>query len=76
MRWEWVLVVFLIVVIIINSSISPYFLETRGLLDMTFHFMEKSIVALIMAVEESESETIKDTALSVFLDGIKKEVKC
>ena len=49
MRWEWVLVVFLIVVIIINSSISPYFLETRGLLDMTFHFMEKSIVALIMA---------------------------
>ena len=34
------------------------------------------IVALIMAVEESESETIKDTALSVFLDGVKKEVKC
>jgi AcrR family transcriptional regulator len=34
------------------------------------------IVALIMAVEESESGTIKDTALSVFLDGVKKEVKC
>jgi AcrR family transcriptional regulator len=34
------------------------------------------IVSLIMAIEESESETIKDTALSVFLDGVRKEVKC
>jgi AcrR family transcriptional regulator len=34
------------------------------------------IVALIMAVEESESKTIKDTALSVLLDGVKKEVEC
>ncbi len=34
------------------------------------------IVSLIMAIEESCSETIKDTALSVFLDGVRKEVKC
>lgn len=34
------------------------------------------IVSLIMAIEESESETIKNTALSVLLDGVKKEVKC
>jgi len=34
------------------------------------------IVSLILAVEESESETIKKTALSVLLDGVKKEVKC
>lgn len=34
------------------------------------------IVSLIMAIEESESETIKKTALSVLLDGVKKEVKC
>ena len=34
------------------------------------------IVALILAIEESESQTIKDTALSVLLDGVKKEVKC
>jgi rhamnose transport system permease protein len=49
MRWEWVLVFFIIIVIIINTAISPYFLEARGLFDMTFLFMEKSIVALIMA---------------------------
>jgi rhamnose transport system permease protein len=48
MRWEWVLVVFFVIVIVINSSISPHFLEARSLFDMTFDFMEKSIVALIM----------------------------
>jgi rhamnose transport system permease protein len=48
MRWEWVLVAFLIIVTVINSSISPHFLEARSLFDMTFNFMEKSIVALIM----------------------------
>jgi AcrR family transcriptional regulator len=34
------------------------------------------IVSLILAIEESESETIKNTALSVLLDGVRKEVKC
>jgi len=34
------------------------------------------IVSLILAVEESESETIKKTALSILLDGVRKEVKC
>lgn len=33
------------------------------------------VVALILGVEESESETIKNTALSVLLDGVKKEVE-
>jgi AcrR family transcriptional regulator len=34
------------------------------------------IVSLILAIEESESETIKNTALSILLDGVRKEVKC
>ena len=33
------------------------------------------VVSLIIAIEESESETIKNTALSVLLDGVRKEVK-
>jgi len=49
MRWEWILIAFLIVVTVINSIISPHFLETTSIFDMTFNFMEKSIVALIMA---------------------------
>jgi AcrR family transcriptional regulator len=34
------------------------------------------VVALILGIEESDSKTIKNTALSVLLDGVKKEVKC
>lgn len=40
------------------------------------HDVYEIIVSLIIAIEESESKTIKDTALSVFLDGVRKEVKC
>jgi AcrR family transcriptional regulator len=43
---------------------------------LNFNDVYEIIVSLIMAIEESDSETIKDTALSVLLDGVKKEVKC
>ncbi len=43
---------------------------------LKFNDIYEIIVSLILAIEESESETIKDTALSVLLDGVKKEVKC
>jgi AcrR family transcriptional regulator len=42
---------------------------------LNFNDIYEIIVSLILAVEESESETIKNTALSVFLDGVRKEVK-
>jgi AcrR family transcriptional regulator len=44
--------------------------------NMNFNDIYEIIVSLILAIEESESETIKNTALSVFLDGVRKEVKC
>jgi AcrR family transcriptional regulator len=43
---------------------------------LNFNDVYEIIVSLIMAIEESESETIKNTALSVLLDGVRKEVKC
>jgi AcrR family transcriptional regulator len=43
---------------------------------LNFSDVYEIVVALILAIEESESKTIKDTALSVLLDGLKKEVKC
>jgi len=43
---------------------------------LNLHDVYEIIVSLIMAVEESESKTIKITALSVLLDGVRKEVKC
>jgi AcrR family transcriptional regulator len=43
---------------------------------LNFNDLYEIIVALILAIEESDSKTIKNTALSVLLDGVKKEVKC
>jgi len=49
MRWELLLVVFIIITFIVNSNISPYFLKTKVLLGMTFNFMELGIIVLIMS---------------------------
>lgn len=49
MRWELLLVVFIIIAFIVNSNISPHFLKTKVLLGMTFNFMELGIIVLIMS---------------------------
>jgi len=48
LRWEWLLVLLIIVACFVNSSLSKYFLDVDNLFDMTFNFMEKSLVALAM----------------------------
>ena len=48
MTWELIVFVIFIVVIIVNSYLSPYFLDLFNILDTTFNFMEKAIVALPM----------------------------
>ena len=50
MRWETILVLLLIIVIIVNSAISPFFLDFYNLSDATFNFSEKAILALAMAL--------------------------
>ena len=49
LRWETILVLLLIGVIVFNASISPYFLDFYNLSDATFNFSEKGILALAMA---------------------------
>lgn len=49
LRWELLLVLFIIIAFIVNSNISPYFLKTKILFGMTFNFMETGIVVLIMS---------------------------
>jgi rhamnose transport system permease protein len=48
-RWEFILLFLLIAVFIANAQISPYFLDVQNLFDMTFNFMEKGLVALVMS---------------------------
>ncbi len=50
LRWETILVVLLVIVIVGNTAISPYFLDIYNLSDATYNFSEKAIVALAMAL--------------------------
>jgi rhamnose transport system permease protein len=47
-QWEWMLVLLLIVVNFINSSLSPYYLNTTSLLDATMTFLDKAFIVLPM----------------------------
>lgn len=49
-RWEAILLVIFVVVVIFNSFASPYFLDPANLLDTTFNFTEKALVALPMTL--------------------------
>jgi rhamnose transport system permease protein len=50
LRWESLLVLLLIAVVIVNSLLSPYFLDPYNLFDATFNFSEKAMLALSMAL--------------------------
>ena len=47
-RWEYVLILFFVLVNIINTSISPYYLVINNLLKMSQVFIEKGIIGLIL----------------------------
>ncbi|MBD3305228.1 ABC transporter permease [candidate division KSB3 bacterium] len=50
LRWEWLMIVLIAIVGVINTRISPYFLNVVNLFDMTFNFMEKGLMALPMTM--------------------------
>ena len=49
-RWESFIFLVLLVVCILNSLASPYFLDPWNLSDATFNFTEKALIALPMAM--------------------------
>ncbi|CDX17698.1 AI2 transporter; membrane component of ABC superfamily [Mesorhizobium sp. SOD10] len=48
--WEALLVVIAILIFVVNSFASPYFLDPWSLSDLTFNFTEKGLIALAMAL--------------------------
>src|SRR5205085_238407 len=50
LRWETILLILLVAVVIFNTVLSPYFLDVYNLSDTTQNFSEKAIVALGMAL--------------------------
>jgi rhamnose transport system permease protein len=50
LKWESILAMLLLGVVIMGATISPYFLDIWTLSDATFNFSEKAIIALPMAL--------------------------
>ena len=48
--WEILLICLLLVIVVINSYMSPYYLDIYNLFDSTTNFTEKAIIALPMAL--------------------------
>lgn len=48
LQWEWMLVLIFIIINIINASITPYYLDSKKLLDATMTFLDKSFIVLPM----------------------------
>lgn len=49
LRWEWLLVALIAVVILVNSQLSPFFLNLRNIMRATSDFMEMGLMILPMA---------------------------
>lgn len=49
LQWEWFLVILFIGINIMNANLSPYYMNSNGLLNATSSFLEKAFLALPMA---------------------------
>ncbi len=48
-QWEWMLVLIFILINIMNSFLSPYYLNSKSILDATMTFLDKAFIVLPMA---------------------------
>ncbi|MFC0560606.1 ABC transporter permease [Halalkalibacter alkalisediminis] len=49
-QWEWLLILVFIVLMVINTNISPYFLSATGLRDATMIFLDKAFIVFPMVM--------------------------
>lgn len=50
LRWEWFLVLLVVLVVIVNSQLSPYFLDVKNLFRASSDFIEIGLLMLPMAL--------------------------
>lgn len=50
LRWEWFLVVLIMLVVVVNSQLSPYFLDVKNLFRASSDFIEIGLMVLPMAL--------------------------
>ena len=74
LQWEWVLVGLLIVVFIIDSLISPYFLSARTFINTPMTFLDKSFIVFpmifVILLGKIDISVASTTALSAVIMGI------
>lgn len=49
-QWEWMLVILILIINVVNASLSPYYLNPGKLLDATMTFLDKSFIVLPMVL--------------------------
>jgi rhamnose transport system permease protein len=74
LQWEWLLFIILILVVVINSSISPNFLDSSNLLNAVQLFLDKAILVypmmLIILLGEIDISIASTMALSAVIMGV------
>lgn len=74
LQWEWFLVVLFIGINIMNTNLSPYYMNSNGLLNATSSFLEKAFLALpmvfVLVLGEIDISVGATVALSSVIMGV------
>jgi rhamnose transport system permease protein len=74
LQWEWLLVLLFIGINLMNTNLSPYYMNADGLLTATSSFLEKAFIALPMAfilvLGEIDISVASTVALSSVIMGV------
>ncbi|MDF2613173.1 MAG: transporter permease [Clostridia bacterium] len=73
-QWEWMLVAVFIIVNIMNTSLSPYYLSFSGIMDASMTFLDKAFMVLpmvfIIILGDIDISIASITALSSVIMGV------
>lgn len=73
-QWEWMLVLILIIINIVNSFLSPYYLNAGKLLDTTMTYLDKAFIVLpmvfIIILGDIDISVASTVALSAVVMGV------
>lgn len=74
LQWEWILFLVFILIHVVNSNLSPYYLNFANLVDATMTFLDKSFIVLpmvfIIIMGEIDISVGSTVALSAVLMGL------
>lgn len=70
LQWEWMLVLLFILVNIVNTNLSPYYLNIQNLVDATMSFLDRSFMVLPMAIVIILGEIDVSVASTVALSSV------